>query len=356
MSYQPSYEDPPASKYQPQISDQKKSDNSNDIMEDEANNRRRISGERSRSYRNENLKGESQVHSRRSDFDDRSERSRGIDHDDQLERSRRGDDDDRSERRKQFCRRETRNDRTRSSRCGSSTRRRYRSESDDRDDDRERTMKQILLKWILIQEKRDWREKLLTVEKFSGDATQYLFWRKRMRLYLRKLDDYGDNDCITEIRNHLTGNALALVQTLLMWNGCVDAIWDRLDAAYDNSKIKSIMAFEQLFATFSERKARTEENLNAMDLCANAFINNVQTLKFDIHDLGMWVIVKQLDPKTRERFLNSPAFLNSRTLPTIPEVIKFIRNEANILRTEEVISKPRASASAASKKKGFSHK
>lgn len=84
---------------------------------------------------------------------------------------------------------------------------------------------------IANEEKRNRRAKVIKIEKFSGDTTEYLYWKKQMKRFLRRHDDYNDNDCIDAIRSNLAGKALALAKTSLLRDGCLKSIWRRLDEA-----------------------------------------------------------------------------------------------------------------------------
>lgn len=98
-------------------------------------------------------------------------------------------------------------------------------------------------------------------------------------------------------------------------------------------------AFERLFPTFPPGKPKTIDNLDAIDLEANTFLNNWEVLKFDAQDIGLWAAMKLLDEDTQKKFMDSSTFLKAHRLPSIHDLVKFIRNEVLKMRNTVLVKK-----------------
>lgn len=144
------------------------------------------------------------------------------------------------------------------------------------------------------EEKRHRRSKVITIEKFGRDSTEYLFWRKQMKRFLRKRDDYDFNDCIDMIRNHLTGKA----QHSLSKN--VTDAWrvPQINLAptgrsFRQSEDSSVNSFRTALSTISSWKTENNRQLGCDRFSSQYLLNNWEVLKFDAstrtHRRSSWI-------------------------------------------------------------------
>lgn len=211
----------------------------------------------------------------------------------------------------------------------------------DREDvlQQDATLNDILKMLAKAELKRETRSKTLTIEKFGGDATKYLGWRKQMMRFLVRRTDFEEEDQIMEVRKQLTGEALEKTNSALMREGCLASLMEILDNAYDNPKIAITEAYRQLMPFAVTTEPRSSAGLKSLEDRLTKYMINARVLKFTTEDLGVLAIAAQMDPKTRGKFVDWQGLNNSRAVATADQVIDFLRKEKAVVLTEHLRSK-----------------
>lgn len=193
-------------------------------------------------------------------------------------------------------------------------------------------MTMITMRYKLARLKQQYRLKNeAPVVKFDGDLLKYQNFKWLMLRYLKKRQEYSEEEKCLAIQRQLVGDALERTRHLFAQNESVDALWRRLDSVFDRRRGASMLAIKRLVKPTPSRinEQRSIRGLNEISNRLHRFLRHADMLKLTVNDFAVFFAIEQMNEKSRKRFING--LLRKKMFPTLKVLSEFLRNEKEIV-------------------------